>query len=104
MMATIKRMIAEKKAEQARLLTLYTRGKLDEDRWVAEDVQYQREIASYEAERTSLAACLASVDYSPEYLAKVKTVCQHVALGLDHFTLVENAGRMNCSICVCSSP
>jgi site-specific DNA recombinase len=83
------RLIADKHAEQERVLTLYKRGKLDEDRWEAEDVACQQEIDGHEKQRAELAAQLVKSHYTPEYLADVKAACASIAMGIEHFNLAE---------------
>ncbi len=83
------RLIAEKRAEQDRVLTLYKRGKLDEERWAAEDATCQQEIDGHERQRAQRAAQLVKSQYTPEYLADVKAACASIATGIEHFNLAE---------------
>jgi site-specific DNA recombinase len=89
LIATSERLIAEKKAEQQRVMLLFKKGKLDEERWEAEDTQCQREIVEQEAERAKLLARLTKSYYTPEYLRDVKAACAHIAKGLNNFTREE---------------
>jgi len=89
LIATTDQLIAEKRAEQERVLTLYKKGKLDEDRWEVEDAACQGEIDGHEAQRAQLAARLVRSHYTPEYVTDVKAACARIALGLQHFTMAE---------------
>jgi site-specific DNA recombinase len=89
LIATTERLIAEKKAEQQRVMLLFKKGKLDEERWEVEDTQCQKEIAEQEAQRAKFLAKLTKSYYSPEYLHDVKAACARIAQGLSHFTREE---------------
>jgi hypothetical protein len=89
LIAATDRLIAEKKAEQVRVLALYKKGKLDEERWEVEDAICQREIASHQADKAQLTARLVRDYYTPEYLTDVKAACEAIAVGFDHFTKEE---------------
>jgi site-specific DNA recombinase len=89
MIATTDRLIAEKRAEQARVLDLFKKGKLDEERWEVEDSVCQKEIASHEADRAKLVAQLAQPRYTPEYLADVRLACEMIGRGFANFTAEE---------------
>ena len=65
------------------------RGKLDEERWEHEDVQYAHELATYQAERTDLAARLVPTTYSPAYLTEIEATSTRIATGLQHLTREE---------------
>ena len=82
-------MIARTKAEQAALFGAFKKGRLDEDRWYLEDVQYQRELVGYAAERDVLARCLVTVQYTPEYITDVQAACSRMAKGIEYFTRTE---------------
>ena len=89
LIATTDRLIAELQAEQDRVLTLYKKGKLDEERWEAEDAQYTKAIAAHQAERAKYVAQLAKVSYTPAYIADVKATCARIRVGFDAFTSAE---------------
>lgn len=89
LIATTDRLIAEPQAEQDRVLTLYKKGRLDEERWEAEDAQYTKAIAARQAERAKYVAQLAKVSYTPEYIADVKATCARIRVGFDAFTSAE---------------
>jgi hypothetical protein len=89
LIAATERLIAEKKAEQQRVMLLYKKGKLDDERWDVEDKQCQKDIAEQEAERVKLLTKLTKSYYSPEYLRDVKAACARIAQGLPHFTKEE---------------
>jgi hypothetical protein len=89
MIATTERLIAEKQAEQVRVLSLFKKGKLDEERWEVEDNICQQEITSHEADRAKLVAQLAQPRYTPEYFADVRIACATIARGYANFTAEE---------------
>lgn len=49
----------------------------------------QREIDEHDQERSRIAAQLAGVNYTPEYIADIKEVCARIARGLAVFTAEE---------------
>ena len=85
LIANTDKLIAEKKAEQDRLLALYQKGKLIEERWEVADAECQQEIASHEEDREKLVAKLVNPHYTPEYLADVRAACARIAIGIEHF-------------------
>lgn len=84
--ATIGTLIEETQAEQSRLLSLYTKGRLDEDRWYIEDQACQQRITDQEQQRALLQTQLQAVTYSPAYLDDVAASCARIRIGMEHFT------------------
>lgn len=85
LIANTDKLIATKKAEQDKLLTLYKKDKLDEERWEVADAECQREIVSHQEDREKLVAKLVNPHYTPEYLADVRAECGRIAIGIEHF-------------------
>ena len=83
------KLIAEKKAEQAKALALFKKDKMTEDRWEVEDAICEIEMASHEADGAKLVARLAKTRYTPEYLADLRATCEAISCGYEHFTLQE---------------
>jgi site-specific DNA recombinase len=86
LIANTDKLIAEKKAEQAKVLALFKKDRMTEDRWVVEDALCEKEIASHQADREKLAAKLVKTRYTPEYLADLRATCQAISQGYEHFT------------------
>lgn len=75
--------------EQATVFGAFKKGRLDEDRWYLEDVQYQRERVGHAAEWDVLVRCLVTAQYTPEYITDVKATCVRITKGIEHFTRTE---------------
>lgn len=78
-------LIEELKNEQERVLTLYKKGKLDEQRWEAEDSAYTTQIAQQEQQRAKLLSKTVTPLYPPEYLDDIKQACQWITEGMEYF-------------------
>lgn len=89
MIAMTDKLIIEKRAERERVMALYKKGKLDEERWEQEDAQCAQELVGYEKERVALEARLVQSEYTPDYIADVQEVCARIAKGLANFTREE---------------
>lgn len=83
------KLIAEKRAERERVMVLYKKGKLDDERWEQEDAQCAQELTGYEKERAELEARLVQSEYTPDYIADVQEACARIAKGLANFTREE---------------
>jgi site-specific DNA recombinase len=89
LLKAVNTLLDEYKTDQARVMELYKKGKLDADRWEAEDHQCQRKIKEQEAQKRELEAKLVNTYYSPEYIADVKSSCAKIAEGMNHFSRQE---------------
>lgn len=89
MIAAVDALITSAHEEQARVMTLYKKGKLDDDRWELEDAECQAQIDRYEQQRAELVAQLVEQKYTPDYINDVETACARIAHGMDHFTKAE---------------
>jgi site-specific DNA recombinase len=89
MIAATDKLITVQRAEQERVMRLYRRGLLDEDRWYTEDQTCQQTILNYETERAELMKKLQAMPYTPEYFDDVRTACARIAYGMEQFTQKE---------------
>lgn len=74
------------RADQKKILTLYMKDKLSEDRWEAEDKALTRQIADQEAQKAKLLGQVTKPIYSSELMDDIKEACQWIAEGLNGFT------------------
>jgi site-specific DNA recombinase len=85
LVVSAERLIAEKIVEQNRLLALYQKSKLSEDRWEVADDLLAKEIADQDRHLAELRAQLARPHYEPKYLDTVKAACARIAAGIEQF-------------------
>src|SRR6266545_44244 len=86
-LSAIERIIEQKRGEQTNLIRLYAKNPLPP--LEVEITHLQREIDDHDQERSRIAAQLAGVNYTPEYIADIKEVCARIARGLAVFTAEE---------------